>query len=159
MPAKHEIKSALQSNQDTLNGFLAALADEDITAPQRMTFTSIAWQMGHLIVTEVDTGAMVPGAEYPELPAGMKEAYARENASVALPAGYLKKAEYLKLFNAVRSATLAALDRLADADLDRPITGALSQWAPTVGDLLLLMANHTQLTTNGLMHFWPAEEE
>jgi hypothetical protein len=159
MPTKDEIKAALKSNQDTLNSFLADLSDQDITVRQRMTSSSIAWQIGHLITTEVGTGALVPGAEYPELPAGMKEVYGRETAGAAPPAESLKKAEYLDLFNKVRSATLAALDHLGEGDLDKPTPGSLARWAPTVGDLLLLMANHTQLTLNGLMHFWPADEE
>ena len=36
------------------------------------------------------------------------------------PGGYLKKAEYLELFNKVRGITIAAVERLSDADLDKP---------------------------------------
>jgi hypothetical protein len=156
MQSKDDVRSALKSNQDTLNGFLADLSDRDITVRQRF-HPAIAWQMGHQIIAEVEMGAMVPTARYPELPAGMNEAYATKTSGAAPPAGYLKKAEYLEWFNNVRSATLAALDRLADADLDKPTTGPMAQWAPTVGDLLLLMANHTALTINGLMTMSPAE--
>jgi hypothetical protein len=154
--AKDDIKLALESNQDTLNGFLADLSDQDITVRQRF-HPAIAWQMGHQIIAEVEMGAMVPAARYPELPAGMKEAYATKTGGAAPPAGYLKKAEYLEWFNKVRSATLAALDHLTNADLDKPTTGPMAQWAPSVGDLLLLMANHTALTINGLMTLSPAE--
>jgi hypothetical protein len=155
MQAKDDIKLALKSNQDTLNSFLADLSDQDLTVRRTLlgpvpTADNIAWQMGNLITSEVGMCAAVAGAKYPALPAGMKEAYG-SNARLAVPpAGYLKKAEYLELFNKVRSATLAALDRLADPDLEKPTTGPMSQWAPTVGALLWLTAQHTVLTLQGL---------
>ncbi len=61
------------------------------------------------------------------------------------PAQFLKKDEYLATFNKVRQATITAIDKLSDADLDRPTKGDMSKWAPTVGVLLLLNANHTMM--------------
>jgi uncharacterized damage-inducible protein DinB len=55
----------------------------------------------------------------------------------------LKKDEYLKLFDEVRAATIAAVMKLTDADLDRPTTGSMKAYAPTLGVLLLMAANHT----------------
>jgi len=157
MQAKDDIKLALKSNQDTLNSFLAVLSDQDLTVRRPVpTANNIAWHMGHLITWEVGMCA-VPGAKYPALPAGMKEAYGGYNTRLAVPpAGYLKNAEYLELFNKVRSATLAALDCLADADLDKPTTGPMAPWAPTVGALLWLAADHTHLTLRGL-RTWTSE--
>jgi len=161
MQAKDDIKLALKDNQDTLNRFLAGLSDEDLTLRRRMglpepTADNIAWQMGHLITSEVAMGEEVPGAKYPELPAGMTEAHG-SNARLAVPpAGYLKKAEYVEWFNKARSATLAALDRLPDADLDKPTMGPMAPSAPTVGALLWLIANHTVLTIRGL-RTWTSE--
>ena len=145
MQAKDVIKLALKSNQDILNMFLADLSDQDLTVRPAPTANNIAWQLGHLITSEVGMGAVVAGARYPELPAGMKEAYNSKTAGATPPSGFLKKAEYLELFNKVRSATIATVERMTDADFDKPTTGSMAQWAPTVGALLLLTANHTMM--------------
>ena len=42
-----------------------------------------------------------------------------------------------------RAATLAAVDNLSDADLDRASTGMMAKFAPTLADLLILVSNHT----------------
>ena len=44
---------------------------------------------------------------------------------------------------AERKATIAALSKLSDADLDRPTTGPMAQFAPTLGQLFLAASNHT----------------
>jgi hypothetical protein len=151
MQSKDDIRSALKSNQDTLNGFLADLSDQDLAVRRLLAPGTIAWQMGHLITSEVAMGAAIPGASYPELPPGMKETYGSHARLTVPPGGYLKKAELVEWFNKVRSATLAALDCLTDADLNKPTTGPMTSSAQTVGELLWLMANHTILTLNGLM--------
>ena len=60
-----------------------------------------------------------------------------------MPAGgYLKKAEYLEMFNNVRGTTISLVEKMSDADFDKPTTGGMAKWAPTVGALILLNANH-----------------
>ena len=45
----------------------------------------------------------------------------------------------------MRAATLAEVDKLADADLDRACTGRMAQFAPKLANLLLLVGNHTTM--------------
>jgi uncharacterized damage-inducible protein DinB len=85
----------------------------------------------------------VPEARYPELPAGFREQHTRDTAGLDDPQSFRSKAEYLSLFKEVRNATVAVLDRLTDADLDRPSQGNMAKFAPTAGALLLLVSNHT----------------
>ena len=59
------------------------------------------------------------------------------------PRGFATKAAYVDLFNRVRDATLAAVEKLNDADFDKPTTGNMAKFAPNVGALLQLAANHT----------------
>src|SRR5262249_39520360 len=66
-----------------------------------------------------------------------------EGAKKSSTEGFLTKAEYLSLFDAARSATIAAVGKLSDDDLDRPTTGNMAQFAPTLGQLLILTSNHT----------------
>ena len=43
----------------------------------------------------------------------------------------------------MRAVTIAAVDKLSDTDFDTPTKGSMAKYAPTLGDLLVLTANHT----------------
>src|SRR5437588_10842865 len=144
MTGKEAIKNALKGTQNMLNMYVSDLSDADLLVRPVPGANHIAWQLGHLITAEGGLLAdCLPGAAYQPLPAGFREKYTKETASSDAPAGFLKKGDYLATFNQAREATLAALDKLSDADLDRPTTGKMAQFAPTVGALLLLVSNHT----------------
>jgi uncharacterized damage-inducible protein DinB len=87
--------------------------------------------------------SQMPNAAYPELPSGFAEKYTKETASQEPPKGFLTKQQYVDLFNRVREATKAEVAKLSDADLDRPTTGNMAQFAPKLGDFLVLVVNHT----------------
>src|SRR5262249_14886790 len=129
--------------QNLLSMYLADLSDADLVVRPVPKANHIAWQLGHLIASEVRMGEVLPGAAYPELPRGFAERHSREASSVDPPKGYGSKADYLGLFDKFREATMAPLAKTPDADLDKPTPGPMAQWAPTVGALLLLNANHT----------------
>jgi hypothetical protein len=143
MNARDVIKTALTSTQSVLSWYVSDLSDADLAVRPVPTANNIAWQLGHLINAEVFLASDLPGAAYPELPATLKEQYSNKTAQITPPGGYLKKAEYVDWFNKVRGATLENVDRLSDADLDKPNTNAVAQFAPTLGALLILVANHT----------------
>ena len=138
------IQSALGSTKVMLTGYLGDLSDADLLVRPAPSANHIAWQLGHLIFAEpylVKQG--LPDAPYPDLPASFPETYGSKGANKDGPDGFLTKAEYLSLFDKVRSATIAAVSKLSDADLDRPTVGSMAPHAPTVGELLLLVCNHT----------------
>src|SRR5262249_3702464 len=104
----------------------------------------IAWQLGHLISAESALlKDYLPPGTYPELPAGFAERHNKSTASSDSAKAFGTKKEYLDLFNKFRSATVAALDKMDDKDLDKPTRGDMAKFAPTVGALLLLQSNHT----------------
>ena len=142
MNAKDAIKTALTSTQRILEWYLSDLSDADLLVRPVPGANHIAWQLGHLINSECRLGSQVPGAAYPELPAGFAERHNKANAMTDPPTGFGTKADYLGLFNQVRGATLAALARLPEADLDRPTAGDMAKFAPTLGALFLLTSNH-----------------
>ena len=88
----------------------------------------------------------IPGAVYPELPAGFAAQHSPESSKAESPQGYLKKDEYIALFEKTRAATLATLNKLTDADLDKPGPERFRKMMPTVGHIVILIATH------GLMH-------
>jgi DinB superfamily len=144
MQAKEAIKNALQSTQHMLQMYLGDLSDADLLVRPVPAANHIAWQLGHLIHSECMLGAQT-SASYPELPAGWKEQHSPKNAATEPPRGFATKAEYLNLFNKVREATLAQLARVSDADLDKPTTGEMADFAPTLGALFLLVSNHDMM--------------
>ncbi len=144
MTGKDAIQSALASTKSYLECYVGDYTDADLLVRPVPTANHAAWQIGHIIAGEwYMVSSQLPDAKYPELPAGFAETHDNKNAGADGPAGFLTKAEYLSLFDQVRAATLAAIAGLSDADLDRPTTGGPAAYAPTLGKLLLLAADHT----------------
>jgi hypothetical protein len=143
MNAKEAIRTTLKSTQSMLPMFLNDLSDADILVRPVPNANHIAWQLGHLIASETRLGKQLPGATYPEMPAGFAEKHNKTTAST--DEGFGTKAQYLELFNKVREATLANLDRITEADLDKPTTGDIARMVPNVGSVLLLTANHVMM--------------
>ena len=145
MNAKDALRGALKANHDILKMYLADLSDADLLVRPVPNANHIAWQLGHLISAEARFQTMVPGGQPVELPAGFDKQHNKETAAAQAPAGFRTKQEYLDLFDRVRNATMAALDRVADADLDKPIEGQIARLAPNVGALFFLLANHEMM--------------
>ncbi len=142
MKGTEAIASALRSSLNVLGMFLSDLSDADLLVRPVEGANHIAWQLGHLILSErkLQLGNL-PGAVYPDLPANFEAQHGPNMAGT--DKGFLGKAAYLEQYARVREATLAAVQKLTDADLDRPTEGPMAGFAPKLGDLLLLMANHT----------------
>jgi uncharacterized damage-inducible protein DinB len=147
MNAKEAIKTALNSSQHLLNWYLGDLSDADLVVRPVPGANHIAWQIGHLILAERMFGKSLPGATYPELPAGFAELHGKEMATVDPPKGFGSKSDYLSHFNKGREVSVAALANLSEADLDKPTEGNIAKFAPTLGALLLLAASHTTMHT------------
>ena len=143
MNAKDAIRTALTSTQNLLSLYVSDLSDADLLVRPVPKANHIAWQLGHLVSAEIQLLGQLPGAAYPELPAGWSEQHNKETAAMDPPKGFATKTEYLTQFNKVREATLTTLAKMADADLDKPTQGNMAQFAPTLGALLLLQSNHT----------------
>jgi hypothetical protein len=145
MNGKQAIQTALQGTQHMLTMFVGDLSDADLLVRPVPNANHIAWQIGHLISAERGLGKVLPGVAYPELPAGFEEQHNGKNA--ASDKGFGTKADYVNLFHKTREATLAALNKLSDADLDKPNTGSVAKFAPTLGALFILISNHVLMHT------------
>jgi hypothetical protein len=141
------IRTALKSTGHLTTWFLADLSDADLLVRPVPGANHIAWQLGHLITTERNLTAQqaLAGGVYPELPAGFAERHGRKTQMQDPPTGFGTRAEYTDLFNKTRQATLALLDKLSEADLNKPTTGPMAPFAPTLGALLVLTANHAMM--------------
>ena len=144
MQGPEAIRAALASTKDILNWYLGDLSDADLLVRPVAGANHIAWQLGHLIAAERGlVTTELPGTPYPELPAGYTEQHGKDTAAQDPPRGFATKAQYLDLFNKVRQTTLDAVAKLSDADLDKPTTGQMARFAPKLGNLFILQANHT----------------
>lgn len=143
MSAKSPIRWALKSSQQMLNMYLEDLSDTDLLIRPAPHANHIAWQLGHLINSEVGMGTKyIPGASYPALPADWAKQHGKETAAVDPPRGFKTKQEYLGLFKQVREASLKALEQISEADLEKP-TGW--EMCPTVGGLFILQSRHIDM--------------
>jgi hypothetical protein len=138
------VVQALKSTQHLVTWFLGDLSDADLLVRPVAGANHVAWQMGHLIQSERGLVlAHLPDAKYPDLPAGFTDKHAMECNKKDDAAAFCAKQEYVDQFAATRKATIAAVEALSDADLDRPTKGDMAKFAPTLGALLLLVANHS----------------
>jgi hypothetical protein len=144
MHATEALKISLESTQFLLGMYLSDLSDADFLVRPVPGSNHIAWQLGHLIASEQNlVKSVIPEAHYPELPAGFAEQHKPDKAALDPPKGFATKAEYLDLFTKTREATKALVAKMSDADLDRPSSGRMAQFAPTLGAFIILVANHT----------------
>lgn len=141
MTSKDAIKHTIDFCHQVLTAYISDMSDADLTVRPVPEANHIAWQLGHLITSEhqMMTGL---GHQMPELPAGFAEAYTKETSKSDDPAKFQKKQEYRAEMARQREATLSALQRTDEADLDQPGPEEMREYAPTVGAILNLIGAH-----------------
>ncbi len=145
MNAKETIKYLLDANLKMLKNYLSDLSDADLLVRAVPEANHTAWQLGHLAVGEVFLLGHIPGATVPSLPEEFAERYGTLNARNDDATAFLSKSRYLELIDRARDSTLATLERCSEADLDKPTDGAMASFAPKVGQMFVLIGNHTMM--------------
>ena len=146
MTAKDVIKVTLDSSERILTAYLTGLDDADLLVHPLDGMNHIAWQVGHLIMSErgiVET--FRPGIS-PPLPEGFEAAHPRGEGRSDDPETYWGTEEYLVIWKKQRAATLEALASLTEEELDGPAPERMHRVAKTVGAAFNLIGSH------GLMH-------
>lgn len=140
------IKNALESTRHLMHLYVSDLSDADLLVRPVPGANHAAWQLGNVIGGDrFLVASQLPDAAYPDLPEGFMEKHGPSGAKDDGPDGFLTKAEYLDLLDKTRAATIAALEKLTDADLDRPSTEDMAKYAPTLGAVFIGVANHTMM--------------
>lgn len=138
------ITAALETTQGYLKWFLGDFTDAELLVRPVPEANHAAWQIGNVIGGDVFfVKAEFPTALLPAMPAGFDELYGSKGVTVDDPARFMTKAQYFKLFDDVRAATIAELKKLSDADLDKPCTSDVKAYAPTLGALFQMASDHT----------------
>lgn len=135
----------LKTNLEMLKSTVADFSDADMLTRPCPGANHPAWQIGHLINSEVGMlNAVKPGMA-PELPAGFSDKFKKDTASKDDPNFFPKKAELLDTFSKVRGATAQWVKGLSQADLEKPSPEKMRNWAPTIGHLTSMIPAHTMM--------------
>ena len=140
------IREAIRLNLDQADNivrmYLADMTDAELLVRPVPKCNHIAWQMGHLVNAEHEmVSAACPGG-MPTLPDGFAARYTPETAAVDDPKAFHSKQELLDLYTKVRAATLTALEKVSDAEFDRPAPEKFRSFIRSIGDLFSLQGTH-----------------
>ena len=145
MNAKDAIRSSVNLSSMVLKTYISDLDDADLMRRPGEGCNHLAWQLGHLISSEVRLLDSVAPGQAIDLPEGFVDAHSKEQCNNDDPAGFNGKDAYVELFDKVRAASLAALDAYAEADLDNPAPEDFRAFCPTMGDMFTLIAAHPMM--------------
>lgn len=146
MNAIQAIQASAATSDAVLKSYFEDLTDAELMTRPHAGCNHLAWQLGHLIVSErMLLSMMKPGAE-PDLPEGFAEAYARDKPCTDNASDYHTKAEYLELFDHVRGASAAALATVTEEEFDaeNPVERMRERF-PTLGAMWVLTASHPMM--------------
>jgi uncharacterized damage-inducible protein DinB len=128
-----------------LNTYVSDLSDGDLLKRPAPGCNHLAWQLGHLISSEASLLNSVCPGQGAELPAGFAQQHSKENCQSDDASQFRGKQDYLDLYQRVREATLAALEKLPDAELDAPSPEWIRERFPKVGHVFTLIGNHPMM--------------
>jgi hypothetical protein len=145
MNTKEAIRAADSLSTMVLNSYISDLEDGDLMRRPGAGCNHLAWQLGHLISSEVHLLEGVAPGRSVSLPEGFAAAHSKDNSRSDNPSQFLRKKEYQDLFAKVHAATLSALDSYPEADLDKPAPENYRSFCPTMGDMFVLIATHPMM--------------
>jgi len=139
MDAKEALKLPIATGQMISTAYLGDLTDEELMHRPCEGGNHINWQLGHLLVAEHGMIEQAVPGSMPPLPEGFAEKYAKETSTSDDASAFLTKAELMEIFEKQRAGTMAALESIDPADLDRE-TGV--EYAPKVANLFEMQGTH-----------------
>lgn len=147
MQTKDAILATYGMAEMVMDRYLDGLSDADLLVRPVEGQNHIAWQLGHLLVSERGMLDGVKPGSSPPLPAGFEEAHGRDDTATGSDDSgrFLTKEKYLALIKAQREATKAVIQGISEAELDAPSPEKLRQMTPNAGGVLNLLGNHIMM--------------
>ncbi|MBX3437368.1 MAG: DinB family protein [Planctomycetaceae bacterium] len=145
MNTKDAIRSTMHVSDTTIKKYLSDLSDADLLTRPGAGCNHLAWQLGHLITSEVMLLKRLSPEGGATLPDGFAEAHSRKSTDNDEPSAFLTKDQYLALYDTVRTATRNVLDRYPEPDFDLPGPEHFREMLPTQGDIFTLIALHPMM--------------
>jgi hypothetical protein len=118
---------------------LADLSDADLLVRPVPGANHANWQMGHLIVSELQM-VTTNGGKGIELPAGFADRYNKEASKIDDASKFATKADLLAQLDRVRAASVAWAQALTPQQLDAP--SSFPQFCPTIAHMVNLVIGH-----------------
>lgn len=145
MNAKDAIKGSMDLADMVLKSYVSDLSDAELMTRPTCGSNHLAWQLGHLISSEQQLlNSICPGSGI-DLPAEFAAQHDKSTTTSDDAAKFLTKQRYVELYDATRRASRAALDKLPDAELDKPGPESFKRICPTVGAVFNLIASHPMM--------------
>jgi hypothetical protein len=132
-------KSILQT-KGMVDMFLKDFSDADMMFRPAKTANHAIWQMGHLansvrgMVTNCDSSIAFPFED--------DTRFGKSKASFDDAAFFPNKAEILSRFDQAMDIAAGWVAKLSDADFAKPTPEQMKNFAPTVGNVAILLASH-----------------
>jgi len=145
MDTKTAIRASMDLSMMVFKSYLSDLEDAELMMRPGEGCNHFAWQIGHLISSEVSLLEGICPGKGAELPEGFAEAHSKETAGSDDASDFRSKEEYWTLFEKVRQATVAALESLSDEEMDAESPEQLRGFCPTVGHVLILIGTHPMM--------------
>ncbi|MEM6690681.1 MAG: DinB family protein [Planctomycetota bacterium] len=145
MDAKDAIKYTFHMSRTVVKSYIADLEDTALMCRPHPGCNHIAWQLGHIIASEVQLLESVSPGSGIELPEGFVEHHAKENTGSDDRGHFLNKEQYLALLEKLQVAVYETLEATDESEMDKPGPEFLKGFADTVGEVFVLIANHPMM--------------
>lgn len=145
MATKDALRSSTDFSSMVLKTYVSDLEDAELLRRPVPGCNHLAWQLGHLISSEVHLLEQVAPGKGIELPAGFANAHSKETCQSDDAKHFQSKQTYLDLFDQVRNATKSALENYADEDFAKPAPEQFRSFCPTMLDMFTLIALHPMM--------------
>jgi hypothetical protein len=139
------LADVLQRNLGMIQSTLADFSDAEMFIRPCPGANHTAWQLGHLIASEVWMLSGCNASGLPALPAGFADKFTPKTASIDDPAAFAPKAQLLDLLAKVRAASIQWVNTLTPADMSKPGPEKMRGLCPTVGHVALLLPDHVAM--------------
>jgi hypothetical protein len=140
MHTRDAILYVLHSARHVTDAYLSDLNDQDIVVRPAPNAHNIAWQLGHLLLSEAMMARSVQTGMGITFPADFEVSH-----SAAGEGPYLSKAQYIELRTAQRERTLMLVRDISDSELALPGPEKMRSYAPTKGTVLLAIGTHEMM--------------
>jgi hypothetical protein len=140
MPIAEMLSKNILQTKGMIDMTLADFSDADMMFRPAKTANHAIWQMGHLANS---VRSMVTACE-PGVAFGFEDdaRFGKSKAAFDDAAFFPNKAELLSRFNGAMDVAAAWVAKLSDTDLSKPTPERLQHFAPTFGNIAIMLAAH-----------------
>lgn len=139
------LKQQMDMGVFVVKQYVSDLSDADLMQRPGPGCNHLAWQLGHLISSEVSLMNIIKPGSGIELPAGFAEKHAKEAIGIDDPTQFCTKQEYLDLYDKVRAASWKTIELLTDAELDQPGPERMRAVFPKISNMVTLVGLHPMM--------------